>query len=318
VKALFFDEKLIFLNDYPAPAPTPGESLIRVLMAGICNTDIEIMKGYMEFKGVLGHEFVGIVEKSGKKELVGKRVVGDINCPCGKCPLCQDGLGKHCPNRTTLGIQERDGAFAEYLVLPDENLIPVPDNVEDVEAVFVEPLAAAFEIIESVHIKPTDRVLLLGDGKLGLLCSQVIAGTGCSLLVAGKHPQKLKILEDLGIPTISPGDVEKREKFNVVVECTGRPGGFELARKMIRPGGTIIQKSTYAQDINVNISMLVVDEIRLVGSRCGPFRPAMSALERKTIKVKPLVSTTYPLNDVLLAFDAAMERDALKILVTIR
>ena len=315
MKALIFDKKLKFIEDYPKPVPKAGESLIKVTMAGICNTDIEITRGYMGFTGILGHEFVGIVEETSNHKLKGKRVVGEINCPCGNCHLCKKGLGKHCRNRTVLGIQNRDGAMAEYLILPDENLHVVPDNVDDKSAAFTEPLAAAFEITDSFHIKPTDRVLVLGDGKLGLLCSQVVANTSCELLVAGKHREKLEILEKRGIKTISPEKLDEGNLFDFVVECTGKPEGFSMARKMVRPRGTIIQKSTFAKNIEINISMLVVDEIKLDGSRCGPFKPAVEALRLGNIDVESLITDIFPFDDAIKAFDRSMEKGVMKILL---
>ena len=316
MKALFFDKALFFVNDCPIPEPKQGESLIKVIMAGICNTDVEITRGYMGFKGILGHEFVGIVEKTDNPHLAGKRVVGEINCPCGVCHLCKMGLGKHCPHRTTLGIQGRNGAMAEYITLPDENLLIVPDEVNDHMAVFSEPLAAAFEITHSVHIKPTHRVLLLGDGKLGLLCAQVVANTSCDLLVTGKHTDKLNILKSRGIKTCLSEEFKETVPYDIVIECTGKPSGFELARKMVRPRGTIIQKSTYAEDININISMLVVDEITLKGSRCGPFKPALNAMKRKTVDVESLISEVFPFDKALPAFKKAMEKGVMKVLLT--
>ncbi|MCD4782553.1 MAG: alcohol dehydrogenase catalytic domain-containing protein [Candidatus Eremiobacteraeota bacterium] len=321
MNALVFNRKLKFVDDYPSPSPPPGESLIKVLMAGICNTDLEITKGYMGFTGVLGHEFVGVVEKSGRKDLLGRRVVGEINCPCRECYICRKGLGKHCPNRTVLGIQGRDGVFADYITLPDDNLLVVPDNLSDEEATFTEPLAAAFEILESIHIKPTDRVLLLGDGKLGILCAQVVSGTGCDFLVVGKHREKMKILKDRKINTSLLDDfkenISKNDliKYDVVIECTGNPSGFRMARDMVRPRGTIVQKSTYAQNPDVNISMLVVDEIRLVGSRCGPFKPALSALAKGKIDVNLLIWDILPFGDALSAFEKASRKGAGKVLL---
>ncbi len=316
MKALFFDEDLYFTDDCPIPEPKQGESLIRVTMAGICNTDVEITRGYMGFKGILGHEFVGIVEKTENPDLTGKRVVGEINCPCGICHLCKMGLGKHCSYRTVLGINGRNGVMAEYVTLPNENLHIVPDDVNDHRAVFVEPLAAAFEITHSVHIKPTQRVLLLGDGKLGLLCAQVVADTSCNLLVAGRHTDKLKILENRGIKTCHEEEFKETVPYDIVIECTGKPAGFELARKMVRPRGTIIQKSTYAENIDINISMLVVDEITLKGSRCGPFKPALNALKRNMVDVESLVSDVFPFDKAITAFKKAMERGVMKVLLT--
>ncbi|MDW7991045.1 MAG: alcohol dehydrogenase catalytic domain-containing protein, partial [Anaerolineae bacterium] len=207
--ALVFDgERLLLQGDYPRPVPSVGEALVRVRLAGICNTDLEIVRGYMGFRGVLGHEFVGVVEEAEDRSLAGRRVVGEINAYCGECPTCRAGRPTHCPNRTTLGIWGRDGAFAEYLTLPVRNLHVVPDEVPDEAAVFTEPLAAALEVLEGVHLRPTDRVVVLGDGKLGLLVAQALALTGCDLLVVGHHREKLAILARRGIPTMLESETE--------------------------------------------------------------------------------------------------------------
>ena len=243
----------------------------------------------MNFRGVPGHEFVGVVERCGNKAVEGKRVVGEINLGCGNCLYCKSGLRNHCPNRSVLGILGKDGAFADYVTLPTGNLHLVPDSVSDEEAVFVEPLAAAFEILEQVGIGTEDRVCVLGDGKLGLLAAQVVSLTGCPLVVGGRHKEKLSILERRGIETRLSSDITER-----VFDCTGSPSGVESAMKLVRPRGTIVLKTTVAKRDSIDMNVIVIDEITLVGSRCGPFEPAIHALKMKTIDVLPLISRTFP------------------------
>ncbi|MDW8069026.1 MAG: alcohol dehydrogenase catalytic domain-containing protein [Anaerolineae bacterium] len=315
--ALIFDgERLRLRDDYPRPALPPGEALVRVRLAGICNTDLEIVRGYMGFRGVLGHEFVGVVEEAEDRSLAGRRVVGEINAYCGECPTCRAGRPTHCPNRTTLGIWGRDGAFAEYLTLPVRNLHVVPDEVPDEAAVFTEPLAAALEVLEGVHLRPTDRVVVLGDGKLGLLVAQALALTGCDLLVVGHHREKLAILARRGIPTMLESETEGLSA-DVVVECTGRPEGFAAARRILRPRGTLVLKSTYHGRVEADLTGLVVDEITLVGSRCGPFPPALRLLQRGLVDVQSLVSEIYPLSRGLEAFARAAQPGVLKVLLRV-
>lgn len=314
MKALLYDGELKLRRDYPRPKPPPGEALIRVSLAGICNTDLEIIKGYMGFQGVLGHEFVGVVEAAEEERWLGKRVVGEINCYCGACPLCRKGLFTHCPQRTTLGIWGRDGAFADYLTLPLANLHSVPEEVSDEEAVFVEPLAAALEILEQIQVKPTDRVVVLGDGKLGLLVAQVVALQGCDLLVVGHHAHKLEILKRLGIAThLGEGSWER--SFDIVIDCTGKPKGLAQALELLRPRGTLVLKSTYHGEAEVDLSHLVVDEITLIGSRCGPFAPALELLRRGLVEVVSLISATLPLDEGVRAFHLAGKRETLKVLI---
>lgn len=300
-------------DDLPRPAPPAGEALVRVLAAGICNTDLELVRGYYPFCGVLGHEFVGLVE-TGPGDWPGRRVVGEINAVCGGCPSCRAGRSTHCADRTVLGISGRDGAFAEYLTLPVANLHPVPDTLPDERAVFVEPLAAACRIGEQVALGPGRRVVVVGDGKLGLLVAQTLALTGCDLLAIGRHRDKLALLAGRGIAVGREDEVEGGG-FDLAVDCTGNPGGFALARRALEPGGTLVMKSTYAGDLTVDASSLVVDEITLVGSRCGPFGPALDLLERGAIEVDSLVQGRYPLGAAEAAFDHAGRRGALKVLL---
>jgi alcohol dehydrogenase len=314
MKALVYDGALKLVEDRPRPLPSPGEALVWVRLAGICNTDLEIVRGYMGFRGVLGHEFVGLVEACEDKSLVGQRVVGEINCYCGQCPTCLGGAPTHCPDRTTLGIWGRDGAMAEYLTLPRSNLHPVPDSLSDEVAVFVEPLAAALEIVEQVHIRPTDRVIVLGDGKLGLLVAQVLRLLGCDLTALGHHEAKLAILRRGGIDArLAEGT--RGLKADVVVDCSGQPEGFAAAREMLKPRGRFVLKSTFHGNVAVNLSSLVVDEITLLGSRCGPFAPALRLLEQQLVAVEPLISAVYPLEKGLEAFRQAQTREALKVLL---
>lgn len=316
MKALIFDTTVQYIDQYPMPERRGGEALIRVLMAGICQTDIEISKGYMNFKGIMGHEFVGRVENCDDEMWIGKRIVGEINCACGMCDTCRNGLRRHCPNRTVLGIYDRDGAFAEYAVLPLENLHKVPDTITDDEAVFVEPLAAAYRILEQAPIASSDRVIILGDGKLGLLISQVLRGVHVDGLLLGKHRSKLDIVQEMGIRTALVGQYTG-EKADMVVECTGTPEGFETALQLLRAEGTLILKSTYAESQNIDLAPVVIDEITVIGSRCGAFEPALAALTEKSVMVKPLISKIMPLDRGKEALACAASGEALKVLLRI-
>ncbi|MGZ5473618.1 MAG: MDR/zinc-dependent alcohol dehydrogenase-like family protein [Thermoanaerobaculia bacterium] len=307
------DRRLTFRDDVPMPSPPPGEALIRVLLAGICNTDIELTRGYYPFAGIPGHEFVGVVE-SGSEELRGKRVVGEINAVCGDCEACRNGRPTHCERRNVLGIAGRNGAFAEYLTLPVANLHVVPDHLPTEKAVFTEPLAAALEIQQQIDIRESDRVLVIGDGKLGQLVARSLALTGCRLTSTGRHRDKLALLERLGIPTLDPAAVGPHS-FDITVECSGSPTGFALARTALRPRGTLVMKSTYAGDLTVNASSLVVDEITLMGSRCGPFTPALKLLAEGKIDPTDLIHGRYSLNDGIAAFEEAQRAGVLKVLV---
>ncbi len=314
MKVLFFDKDLKSIDNYPLPKPKPNEALIKVKLAGICNTDMEITKGYMNFKGVLGHEFVGEVEECSQKDLIGQKVVGEINCSCGRCEYCQRGLKNHCPNRSVLGIYNRDGAFGEYLTLPIENLHLVPKDVSDEDAIFAEPLAASCRILEQIQISQYDEVTVLGDGKLGLLVAQVISLTGCPLKVVGKYESKLTILKKRGIETLLEVN---NIKSDIVIDCTGTVTGFEMANKIVKPTGKIVLKSTIAAKQNINFSSLVINEITLIGSRCGPFTSAIKLLKDKQIEVKALISATYPLEEGLTAFKQASTKGVLKVLLSI-
>jgi threonine dehydrogenase-like Zn-dependent dehydrogenase len=309
------DGRLVVRHDIPPPEPPRGETLIRVLIAGICNTDLELVRGYHPYTGILGHEFVGIVER-GPEGWMGRRVVGEINASCGRCRECSAGRPRHCRSRTVLGIEDRPGAFAEYLTLPASNLHTVPNEVSTEAAVFTEPLAAALEIQEQVAVAPTDRVLVVGDGKLGLLVAQSLAATGCELLVIGRHQAKLELLRARGVRTGLTGEAEPAS-FDVAVECTGNPEGFETARAALRPRGTLVMKSTYAGRLTVDASALVVDEITLVGSRCGPFEPALRLLREGGVDVMPLVHARYPLQEGVAAFEHAEHPGVLKVLLEV-
>jgi len=315
---LYYDGELKLRDDLPIPDPGPGEALIKVMAAGICHTDKEIARGYMSFTGIPGHEFVGVVTSADDLDLVGKRVAGEINCSCGACSLCLEGKANHCRERTTLGISGRDGAFAEYVTLPVANLTVIPDTLPLYSAVFIEPLAACFRILEQVHVSPGHRVAVLGDGKLGLMAAQVMRLSGCSLLTVGRYTHKLKILDRLGIRTVMEKNLDHGERFDVIIESTGSPEGFDLARSLIDPGGTIVQKSTYVESVSVDISSLVVDEISIVGSRCGPFEPAMRALLRGLVNVQDLIDRRFPLEMGLQAFEYAMRDEALKVILEMK
>jgi len=312
MQALAFDRRLEYRGDYADVVPRAGESIVRVSLAGICGTDLEISRGYMAFRGIPGHEFVGHVVETSNPELRGKRVVGEINAGCGQCAACLGGLARHCPNRTVLGILGRDGAFAEFLTLPDENLLPVPDAIPDDAAVFTEPLAAAFEIFEQIHIGRNQSILVLGDGRLGAMVALALRSQNYEPLIAGHHPEKVERLSAFGLRTIvSVPD----GKFEVVIDCTGRGEAFQSALATVAPRGTIILKSTAAAGAELNLAPLVINEITVLGSRCGRFAPALEALAAKRIDPRPLIDGTFPLNDGLEAIAAAANRSNFKILL---
>ena len=291
----------------------PDEVLVRVLLSGICNTDLEIARGYAGFNGTIGHEFVGVVETG---ELAGRRVVGEINAGCGKCELCRAGDPRHCAARTVLGIVGRDGAHAEFLQLPAVNLIPVPENIADEHAVFTEPLAAACGILERAEITADDRVVVSGDGKLGLLCAQVIALANPTTLLIGKHPEKLQIAARRGIDTATPDEAANRQRqFDVVVEASGAAAGFKLALDLLRPKGKLVLKSTFHGSTEIDAARIVVDEISIVGSRCGRFQPAIDLLNRQAIDVENLISEEHPLSSGIHAMSRAHTSGILKVLL---
>ena len=314
MRALVFDKELKYSDDLPVPKPAKDEALVRIRCAGICNTDLEIIKGYMDYKGIPGHEFVGIVEECRNKEMVGKRVVGEINIGCGKCRFCRNGLRNHCPDRSVLGILNREGAFADYITLPVENLHIIPDAVSDEEAVFAEPLAAGFEILQQVDIAPSDRVCLLGDGKLGLLIAQVLSMTGCDLTVVGKHRSKLLILDELGIRTELSSEFTGKD-MDMVVECTGSGSGMETALNIVRPRGKIILKTTIAERGDIDLNQVVINELSLIGSRCGPFPDALKAIRSGNLKLFPLISAKYSIEEGVRAVAHASERGVLKVIL---
>ncbi|HUH98862.1 MAG TPA: alcohol dehydrogenase catalytic domain-containing protein [Anaerolineales bacterium] len=313
MQALWLENQKIAMRDVARPQRT-DEALIRVRRAGICSTDLELVKGYYPFAGVLGHEFVGEVLESPDKSWIGQRVVGEINVACGKCEQCMNGRPMHCENRTVLGITKRDGIFAENTTLPVRNLHRVPASVPDEAAVFTEPLAAALEIQQQVPIRPTDRVLLIGAGRLGQLIAQTLALTGCDLRVVARHAQQQKLLADRSIRLITEGELQPR-RWDIVVEATGSSAGFDLARKAIRPRGTLVMKSTYKGEMTVNFSSIVVDELTILGSRCGPFEPALRLLETREVDPTVLIAKRYKLNEAVEALEEAAKPGMLKVLL---
>lgn len=317
VKALRFEQGELHLAEIARPS-REGEALVRVTLAGICNTDLEIVRGYAGFSGTLGHEFVGVVEASPDQSQIGRRVVGEINIGCGICDCCRAGDARHCATRTALGIHHRDGAFAEYLTLPPQNLFVVPDNVSDRQAVFTEPLAAACEILDQVTIKPSHRVAVIGDGKLGQLIVRALATTGCELILIGKHADKLELAASAGIKTLRLGDGElSRKSFDFVVEASGSASGLQTALALVKARGTIILKSTFhGGAVPVDTTRIVVDEISLIGSRCGRFENALKLLESGQVNVEPLISDVYQLQDGASAMAEAARPGKLKILLT--
>lgn len=309
------NRQLSYRTDLPMPDAQPGTALIRSLVGGICSTDLEMVRGYYPFTGVPGHEFVGeVMAAPGNEAWIGKRVVGEINLVCGKCPTCLAGRPHHCENRTTLGIASHDGVFADYFTLPVENLHVVPDSVQNEAAVFTEPLAAALEIQEQIQVQPEMSVLVVGAGRLGLLIAQTLRLTGCDLKVVVRREAPVRLLAAWGITAVCPDDVIENG-YDLVVEATGATTGFELSRKAVRPAGTLVLKSTFAGDVSLNLSALVVDEVHLVGSRCGPFTPALQLLESGLVDPKPMVSTRYGLSEGLEAFAKAGEHGILKVLL---
>lgn len=318
---------LAYHADWPAPTPGPDEALIRVTLAGICSTDLEMVKGYVAgFGGVLGHEFVGVVERTGapeSAEWVGRRVVGSINIGCRRCSVCLGEGPEHCPQRATLGIHNRDGVFADLVTLPIANLSPVPGAIADEEAVFTEPLAAALRIREQIAVRPTARIAVVGPGRLGLLVAQVLALGAGDVIVLGRRQESLALPAQLGLST-GLVDEQPDDSADLVVEATGNDAGFAHSLRIVRPQGTLVLKSTFHGNADINLTKLVVGEIAVQGSRCGPFAPALRLLEAGVghsddaglgVQVRPLIEAEYPLRDGLLAFEHAARPGARKILL---
>ena len=305
------------LVERDVPRRGPGEALVRVRLAGICNTDLEIVRGYMGFRGVLGHELLGDVVECDDRAWMGKRVVCEINLACGGCESCRDGLGRHCPTRSVLGILGKDGCFAEYVTAPVRNLLEVPAEVEDERAVLTEPLAAAFEILAQVEVRAGQRVVVLGDGKLGLLAALVLLGTSAEVHLIGRHPGKMAIAEARGA-RVHRSEEALEGRFDVVVEATGSPDGLARAISLTRPRGTLVLKSTFHGATPVAMAPLVINELTLVGSRCGLFPPALAAHATRQIDVSPLVQARFPLRDGLAAFSEAARPGVLKVLLDMR
>ena len=316
MRGLVLHQHLQCRTDLPIPSPGEQEARIKVIQAGICSTDLQLIKGYMDFQGVLGHEFVGVVDDAPDTAMIGQRVVGEINAACRTCETCLNGRPTHCPHRTTLGIHGRDGAFADFLTLPVDNLFVVPDSITNDQAVFIEPLAAACEITQLVTIRPTDRVVVIGDGKLGLLCAQILGLSGCAVTVLGHHSNNSSWLKKSGI-TVSSSVRDIHAGADIIVEATGSPEGLTIAMQLIRPRGTIVLKSTYHGNISLQMAEFVIQEISLIGSRCGPFAPAIRLLEAGHIRVDPLIHAHYSLTEGLMAMEKAAQRGTLKVMLHI-
>jgi threonine dehydrogenase-like Zn-dependent dehydrogenase len=320
---VFAHNRLSNQADYPTPVPRDGEVLVRVLRAGVCETDLQLIRGYMGFGGVLGHEFVGVAQSGPFK---GRRVVGEINCSCWACATCLAGRPSHCPNRTVIGILNHDGAFADFIAVPQRNLHVVPDSVSDDVAVFTEPVAAAFQIPAQISVSRQDRVVVLGDGRLGNLCAQVLARLSSNVTVVGKHPNKLALLNGSpeggqGNSTITTkllADVAADHSADIVVDCTGSPTGLPTALSLVRPRGTIVLKTTVAGEQTMALAPIVIDEVTIVGSRCGPFERALTALAADEVSVLPLISERYNLSDGVAALEHARDRPALKVLIDVQ
>jgi threonine dehydrogenase-like Zn-dependent dehydrogenase len=316
MKALRFNGSELKVDDIPRPGGD-GESVVRVLMSGICNTDIEISRGYAGFTGTLGHEFVGIVETSPDPAMIGKRVVGEINAGCGTCDLCLAGDPRHCPGRTVLGIVGRDGAHAEFVRLPTVNLVEVPDNVDDRSAVFVEPLAAAYGITERAAISAGDKVAVIGDGKLGLLCAMTARLGADDVTIFGRHDDKMAIVARAGVSTAFSAEIEagQHSTFDIVIEASGSESGFATALDLVRPRGTIVLKSTFHGTPQWEASRVVVDEITIVGSRCGRFEPALQLLADGKLNISGMISDEFPLSDAVAAMERAEAKGVIKVLL---
>jgi len=317
--ALIFDGHVRLDADYPTPRRGADEVLARVLLAGVCKTDLEIVKGYMGFRGVMGHEFVAEVAE-GPEQWRGKRVVAEINCVCGKCDMCAAGLANHCPTRTVLGIDGRDGVFAEYVALPAANLHEVPETVPDEAAVFVEPLAAAFQVLKQVEIAGCDHVVVLGDGRLGQLVARVLRLRTDRLLLVGKHAEKLALARQKGINTVAADEYAPHDDADLVVDATGSQSGFELAIAAVKPRGRIVLKSTFAAGADaggIDLAPLVIKEVTVIGSRCGPFEDAIASLASGEVEVLDLISKRMPLSAGPAALEAAADTKNLKVILEV-
>ncbi|MBR6126823.1 alcohol dehydrogenase catalytic domain-containing protein [bacterium] len=322
MKAIVFDNELKLDTNYTKPEPKEGEALIKVSLAGICNTDYEITKGYMGYVGILGHEFVGVVESVNSKKpeelaWVGKRVVSEISYGCDEpdCEWCAKKNYRHCPNRHTLGIWKKDGCFAEYMTMPVKVLFEVPQNVPDEQAVFVEPLAAACEITEQLHIETTQKVVVLGDGKLGLTTALALNAQNLDVTLVGKHQNKLDIAKAQGVKTALLSEFKQEKIYDVVVEATGTASGFETSITLTKPRGVLVLKSTVATGKELNLAPIVIDEITVLGSRCGQFAPALRLLKNNRIDFKPFITKTFSIDDAIEAFEANKSKESLKILI---
>ena len=315
--AVVFDAGLKFMPAYPVPVPPPGWALIRTLTAGICRTDLEIIKGYMGFSGILGHEFVGEVCASDQADWIGRRVTGEINAACGHCRLCREGLGRHCPERSVLGILNLDGCMAGYCMLPTVNLHPIPAGMPTEKAVFIEPLSAACEILDQIQLDGSEKIAVLGDGRLGILCAWVLIGAGGNVTLVGRHPAKLEAARWRSLEaTTRLADVAEAD---LVVEATGKPQGMLDAMTICRPRGTIVLKSTLVSQGELNLAPVVIKEIAVIGSRCGLFEAGLSQLQRHPdMPIERLISATYPLENALEAFERARSSGTLKILLKTR
>jgi threonine dehydrogenase-like Zn-dependent dehydrogenase len=315
MKALQFINNQLKLSEIPKPN-IETEALIRVTKSGICNTDLEIIRGYAGFSGTIGHEFVGIVEESSDKNWIGKRVVGEINAGCGVCGLCKAGDSRHCPARTVLGIHSRDGAHAEFVRLPSINLLEVPENVSDEQAVFTEPLAAAYGILEQVEVLPETKVAVIGDGKLGILCAQAMALASKNTYLIGKHKDKMRVAEGRGATGVLLADAPKlNQTFDVVIEASGSESGFATALDLLKPRGKLVLKSTFQGKTNLEMWRVVVDEITIVGSRCGRFAPALELLRDGKVDVESFISEEFSLENGIEAIAKAQQKGAMKILL---
>jgi len=314
MRALVLGDHVALLADYPVPTPTDGEVLVTVTRAGICETDLQLVNGYMGFRGVLGHEFVGVAASG---PMAGRRVVGEINCACWRCDTCRQGRHTHCPHRSVLGILNHDGAFADVIAVPQRNLHVVPDAVPDDVAVFTEPVAAACQIPAQVHVRAEDRVVVLGDGRLGNLCAQVLARHSSHVLVVGKHAGKLGLLGAMGLTTALLSDPVDERAWDIVVDCTGSASGLPTALRLVRPRGTIVLKTTVAGQQTLAWAAFVIDEVTLVGSRCGPFDQALLALEQGHVDVRALITDRFDLSNGLEALARARAKAALKVLLDV-